>query len=109
MKAKIEFIQQYFKDQLLEGRFEPVEFESTYTIVSIEGYEFCIWNGEINPKYCKPWMSIGRTFMSLTEFTPEESEQLHGHISQLCQINKDRIRNEKIAKLEAELNKLKTI
>lgn len=101
-------VQQYFKNKLLIGSFEPIEFNGTHTVVSINGYEFCIWNGELNPKYCKPWNSIGRSFMVLPEFTPDESELLYGHVQKFIAENAESIRIEKIAKLEDELNKLKS-
>lgn len=107
METKIKEVQDYFKTELIAGRFEPVEFDLTFTVVNIIGFEFCIWNGEHGPQFCKPWRSIGRSFMELPEFTPTECEQLYVHLSKLINDNKHRIQADRIADLENQLAALK--
>ena len=110
MKKQIEEVQQYFKSKLLTGSFQVLDVNQNYIKVNVEGYVFMIWVGDTgNPIYCKPWTSLGYSFMVLPDFTEDESIILYNYCSKIIAENAERIRTEKIAKLEDELNKLKTI
>lgn len=108
MKTKIEEVQQYFKNKLLAGEYQSKDFNDGYFTAIVDGeYQFMIWHNN-DGRFCRSWEAIGNFFMHLPEFTKEESAEMWGNASKIIAENSERIRLEKIAKLEEELNKLKS-
>jgi len=106
MKTKISEVQEYFKNKIINGDYEPVAFEPNYVKVKVDNeFDFIIWVGN-SYMYCKQWAFMDNQFMLLPEFTESESTECFKNVTALIEENTENIRIAKIEKLKAELIQL---
>jgi len=109
MKTTIESVQQYFSQKLINGEYEATEIKQDYIRVKVDNqYNFILWiaSGE---KYFRTWESISSYFISIPDFTADEKAIGYAHAMKIVSENSEIARRAEIARLEQELNKLKSI
>lgn len=105
----IKTVQQYFAQKLINGEYEPIDINPNYVEALVDNqFSFVLWvaSGE---KYFRTWESISRYFIRIPEFTADEQAIGYANAMKIVTDNSEKIRLAEIARLEQELNKLKSI
>lgn len=113
MKQKIEEVQQYFINKLVNADFEIKRGDSNILKVIVDGkYPFVIWIANDQPEHLGTYSDTGDSFMLLPEFTTDQKNILYEKIKdEIFRYTDSRYRKinlvQQIAELQNELDNLK--
>jgi hypothetical protein len=100
MKTKIKEIQNYFKEKLLSNDFEIIKIDEYLLDISIDGYKFTIWLGNLNLPDCRKNYSGKLSFMDL-QLSNDDATKLNEMLLPLIKkYRKDELLTAKIKEVE---------
>jgi hypothetical protein len=107
MKEQINKIRDYFTNKLLSGEFEVVSIMKHYIFVKVDGYQFCIWIGNMDyPTTCGQYhgYDVNSNFMDLG-ISPETATKLHDVFDPIIKENYQKVIYNQRMKQYEELKK----